>query len=76
MEEVDDALLVEFGMFTNMPTGFRILNYTKNKQKADGFKTMFKNICKTAGLRKLKSSENRLQQMERRIDKFFDAVGA
>lgn len=69
------VLLVEFGMFTNLPTGFRILNYTKNKLKADVFKIMFKDICKAAGLRKRKTSENRLQQMERRIDKFFDTVG-
>lgn len=29
--EVDDVLLWEIGVFTNMPTGFRILNYSKNK---------------------------------------------
>src|SRR2546426_179230 len=29
--EVDDVLLVEVGMFTKMPTGFRILNFAKNK---------------------------------------------
>jgi hypothetical protein len=47
-EEVDDVLLVEFGMFTNMPTGFRILNYAKNKMKADAFKESFKEACKAA----------------------------
>jgi uncharacterized protein YuzE len=74
-EEVDDVLLVEFGMFTNMPTGFRILNYAKNKITADAFKLKFKEACKAAGLRKLKSSETRQRQIERRIDRFFDAVG-
>jgi len=29
--EVDDVLLVEVGMFTKMPTGFRVLNFNKNK---------------------------------------------
>ena len=29
--EVDDVLLVEVGMFSGMPTGFRILNFKKNK---------------------------------------------
>ncbi len=29
--EIDDVLLVEMGMFTQMPTGFRILNFAKNK---------------------------------------------
>ena len=28
--EVDDILLLEVGMFTHMPTGFRILNYSKH----------------------------------------------
>jgi hypothetical protein len=76
VREVDDRLLVEFGMFTNMPTGFRILNYTKNKTSADAFKGMFKEICKSAGLRKIKASEDRRRKLERRIDKFFDTVGA
>jgi hypothetical protein len=76
VEEVDDTLLVEFGMFTNLPTGFRILNYAKNKIKADAFKINFKAACKAAGLRKLKKTEDRRQQMERRIDQFFDKVGA
>src|SRR4051794_30251512 len=29
--EIDDVLLVEVGMFTQTPTGFRILNFAKNK---------------------------------------------
>ena len=29
VEEVDDILLIELGIFTNMPTGFRILNFKK-----------------------------------------------
>lgn len=32
-EEVDDILLIELGIFTNMPTGFRILNYKKLKTR-------------------------------------------
>ncbi len=28
--EMDDILLLEVGLFTNMPTGFRILNYSKH----------------------------------------------
>lgn len=32
--EVDDELLLEVGLFTNLPTGFRILNFHKNKVKA------------------------------------------
>jgi hypothetical protein len=29
--ELDDVLLLEVGIFTNMPTGFRVLHFTKNK---------------------------------------------
>ena len=29
--ELDDVLLLELGLFTNLPTGFRILNFHKNK---------------------------------------------
>ncbi len=29
--ELDDILLLEVGMFTGLPTGFRILNYSKHK---------------------------------------------
>jgi len=28
--EVNDVLLIEVGLFTNLPTGFRILNFAKN----------------------------------------------
>ena len=30
VKELDDNLLVEVGIFTNMPTGFRILNFKKS----------------------------------------------
>ena len=29
--ELDDVMLLEVGIFTNIPTGFRILNFSKNK---------------------------------------------
>lgn len=29
--EADDILLIEMGIFTDLPTGFRILNFHKNK---------------------------------------------
>jgi hypothetical protein len=29
--EIDDVLIFEVGIYTNMPTGFRILNFSKNK---------------------------------------------
>lgn len=75
VKEHDDRLLVEFGMFTHLPTGFRILNYSKNKKDVEQFKEGFKNICRAAGLRKIKIAEGRQRQMERRIDKFFEMAG-
>jgi len=29
--EIDDILVLEVGLFSNLPTGFRILNFTKHK---------------------------------------------
>lgn len=29
VKELDDVLLLEIGIFTHMPTGFRVLNYSK-----------------------------------------------
>ncbi len=30
-QEVDDVLILDMGMFTNLPTGFRLLNFKKVK---------------------------------------------
>lgn len=42
--EIDDILILEVGMFSGLPTGFRILNYTKNDVGAVG---IFKMVKKT-----------------------------
>ena len=42
--EVDDVLVLELGLFTNLPTGFRILNFKKNKVKFVGIGVLFKKI--------------------------------
>ena len=42
--EVDDVLVIELGLFTNLPTGFRILNFYKNKIQAVGIGVLFKKI--------------------------------
>ncbi len=46
-QEVDDILIIELGLFTNLPTGFRILNFAKNKVKAVNFAVLLKKIKKT-----------------------------
>lgn len=36
-EEIDDILIIERGMYTNMPTGFRVLNFRQHKVGGVGF---------------------------------------
>ena len=43
-EEVNDVLIVELGLFTNLPTGFRILNFKKNQVKHVGIRTLLKDL--------------------------------
>lgn len=45
--EVDDVLLLEVGLFTNLPTGFRILNFHKNDVKAVRLGVLIKKIKDT-----------------------------
>ena len=42
--EVDDVILLELGMFSNLPTGFRILNFARNKVKRLGLKVLIKDL--------------------------------
>lgn len=71
--EHDDQLLIEIGMFTRFPTGFRILNYSKHKKRVPSYRDYFKKICNQLGLRKLKDD---LEIRQRRFDRFFEkAVG-
>ena len=46
-QEIDDILVMELGLFTNLPTGFRILNYSKNKVKHVEFAVLFKKVKKS-----------------------------
>ena len=40
--EVDDILLLEVGVFSNFPTGFRILNFTKHNVETIGIGVLIK----------------------------------
>ena len=70
--EMDDILLLEVGMFTNMPTGFRILNFKKNKVAAVRIlaqvKKNFEDVTKKHLSEELRSRED---QVERTLDKVF-----
>lgn len=43
-KEIDDVLLMEIGIFTNLPTGFRVLNFKKNKVKAVSIGVMIRKM--------------------------------
>ena len=45
--EVDDSLLLEVGWFTNLPTGFRILNFQKSGIETVNFNVLIKKVKKT-----------------------------
>src|SRR6266404_6737586 len=42
--EYDDILMFEMGLFSKMPTGFRILNFKKNQSMAAKFKVTLNEI--------------------------------
>lgn len=69
--EVDDILLLEVGVFTNLPTGFRILNFHKNDVKAVRIGVLIKKIKDTLQESKgtLPSIEQREQAVERALEK-------
>jgi uncharacterized protein YuzE len=69
VEEADDRLLIEIGMFSGMPTGFRILGFSKQKAEATAFKHIFKELCKRAGLQRRDEVKVRQQKIEQFLEK-------
>ena len=71
-EEVDDILIIERGIYTNMPTGFRILNF--HKHKVGGVRILVKR-AKTAIDKMEAEAENCLEkrtaQAEKTIEQFL-----
>lgn len=45
--EIDDVFVLELGLFTNLPTGFRILNFKKNKVKTISIGVLIKKVKQT-----------------------------
>lgn len=70
--EHDDILLLEMGVFTLMPTGFRILNFSKHKTRANAFQSTFKEYIRSARARMKTGFEAR----ENQIGKFLEKVTA
>jgi len=44
--EADDKIVLEVGFYTNLPTGFRILNFHKSKVKMVEFKKLVNKVIK------------------------------
>ncbi|MBU0614122.1 hypothetical protein KJ766_02460 [Patescibacteria group bacterium] len=45
--EIDDVLALELGLFTNLPTGFRMLNFKKQKIASIEIAALFKKVKNT-----------------------------
>ena len=72
--EHDDVLVMEMGIFTKMPTGFRILNYTKHKSDTRAYLGIFIKQCKELGLRKNRQTEQWKRQIGRKFGKVLEAA--
>lgn len=69
--EVNDNLLIEVGMFTKLPTGFRILNFQKSKIKAIKIAVLIKKIKKTLSKAALRPT---FQERERAVERALETV--
>lgn len=69
--EVDDVILLEMGMFSNLPTGFRILNFAKNKVKRLELKVLIKNLQDSLRSVPPPRSEERRAAIEQALEKVF-----
>jgi hypothetical protein len=45
--EVDDVILLELGVFSKLPTGFRLLNFKKNKVASVKIQILIKKVKET-----------------------------
>jgi uncharacterized protein YuzE len=70
--EVDDVLLLEVGMFTNLPTGFRILNFHKNHVTPVELKALSKKVKKT--LEESRKSLPTIYERESRVNSALEKV--
>ena len=64
-QEVDDVLIMELGLFTHLPTGFRVLNFSKNRVKLVKFSVLLKKIKETlqdVALPRLKDRETQVKE--------------
>ncbi|MBI3332559.1 MAG: DUF2283 domain-containing protein [Candidatus Omnitrophica bacterium] len=69
--EMDDVLLLEFGIFSNLPTGFRILGFEKNKVRSIAIGVMIQKVKKAIedASKKLPTVRTRENQVEQALEK-------
>ena len=68
--EVNDVILLEVGLFSNLPTGFRILNFHKNNVKSVGIKVeLVKKITDALSRKSLPTIRERQAVVERVLEK-------
>jgi len=74
--EVDDVLLLEVGMFSKLPTGFRILNFHKNNVQAVvgiDVNGLIKKVKDALSKKSLPTIEQRQAVVERALEKVLAA---
>ena len=69
--EIDDILIMEEGIFTGMPTGFRILNYKSNP--VDHVAILVKKVRKVM-VATGKDIKNRLHDRENQLEQSLEKV--
>ena len=69
--ELDDVLLLEVGMFTHMPTGFRVLNFKKNRVRTVRILAQVKKNVEDATKNLSAALRTRETQVERTLEKVF-----
>lgn len=68
--EVDDILVLELGLFTQLPTGFRILNFAKNKVSVVRIGVLVKKIKEALN----KIDQPRLVERETQVKRALEGV--
>ena len=67
--EVDDVLLLEVGVFTDLPTGFRILNFEKSGVKRVGLNVVIQRVEESLSRLLPPSRDERKVQFKRALGK-------
>ena len=75
-DEIDDVFVVEMGMFSHLPTGFRVINFSQHKDKA--ITASIKKVIKDRVRREQKEISQHIReravQLEKGVDSTFAAA--